>query len=335
MAEEKQAGYEKAAVLLLSLGEDVASEIMKNLDAKEVRLIGNYMSKATKLEPSSVKSVVREFCEIAKSPEGFVFGGEDYLRAVLTKAMGQEKATKIIENLAITTEEKGLEALRWIDPRGIANLIRGEHPQTVALILAHLDADHAGPVVALLPEAMRADVMLRMATIESIPPGVIREIEEVLNKQLQMGGSVVNKKVGGPDVVASVLNYLDRSNESAILSSIEQSSPELAEKIRQMMFIFEDLIHVDDRGIQEILKEAGKDDLVLALKGANEEMKTKVFKNMSERAAQSIKDDIEAKGPVRLSDIEKAQQAILKIAKKLEGEGKIIIGGKGGEDVLV
>jgi flagellar motor switch protein FliG len=168
--------------------------------------------------------------------------------------------------------------LRWIDPRGIANLIRGEHPQTVALILAHLDADHAGPVVALLPEAMRADVMLRMATLDSIQPGVIREIEEVLNKQLQMGGIVVNKKVGGPDVVASVLNYLDRSNESAILSSIEQSSPELAEKIRQMMFVFEDLIHVDDRGIQEILKEAGKDDLVLALKGADEEMKTKVFK---------------------------------------------------------
>jgi len=146
---------------------------------------------------------------------------------------------------------------------------------------------------------------------------------------------VGNKKVGGPEVVASILNFLDRSTESAILGSIEQNSPELAEKIRQMMFVFEDLIHVDDRGIQEILKEAGKDDLVLALKGADEEMKTKIFKNMSERAAQGIKDDMEAKGPVRLSDIEKAQQVLLKIAKKLEEEGKIIIGGKGGEDVLV
>lgn len=335
MAEEKQSGYEKAAILLLTLGEDVASEIMKSLDAKEIRVIGNYLSKSTKLESAQVKAVVKEFFDIAKSPEGFIFGGEDYLRAVLTKAMGQEKANKVIENLAITTEDKGLEALRWIDPRGIANLIKGEHPQTIALILAHLDPDHAGEVVTLLPEVLRSDVMLRVATIESIAPGVIEEIEEVLNKQLQMGGSVINKKVGGPDVVASILNHLDRANESAILGSIEQNQPDLAEKIRQMMFVFEDLIHVDDRGIQEILKEVGKDDLVLALKGAGEEIKSKMFKNMSERAAHAVKDDMEAKGPVRLSDIEKAQQAILKVAKKLEEEGRIVIGGKGGEDVVV
>src|SRR3972149_10656419 len=209
MSEDKYSGYEKAAILLLSLGEDVASEVMKNFEAKEIRVIGNYLSKTNKIDGESVKSVVNEFCDIARSPEGFIFGGDDYLRSVLTKALGNEKATKVMENLAIASEDKGLEALRWIDPRGIANLIRGEHPQTIALILAHLDPDHAGQVVALLPEAMRADVMLRMATIESIPPGVIREIEEVLNKQLQMGGSVVNKKVGGLDVVASVLNYLD------------------------------------------------------------------------------------------------------------------------------
>jgi len=335
MAEEKQSGYEKAAILLLTLGEDVASEIMKNLDAKEIRLIGNYMSKSNKLEPARVKAVVKEFCDIARSPEGFIFGGEDYLRAVLVKAMGPEKANKVIENLAISTEDKGFEALRWIDPRGIANLIKGEHPQTIALILAHLDPEHASQVVALLPDSLRSDVMLRLATIESVAPGVIAEIEEVLNNQLQMGGNVVNKKVGGPDVVAAILNNLDRSNESSIMKSIEQSHPDLAEKIRQMMFVFEDLLHVDDRGIQEILKEVGKDDLVLALKGAGEEIKNKIFKNMSERAAQAIKDDMEAKGPTRLSDIEKAQQAILKVAKRLEDEGRIIIGGKGGQDVLV
>ena len=174
-----------------------------------------------------------------------------------------------------------------------------------------------------------------MATIESIAPGVIKEIEEVLNKELQMGGSVVNKKVGGPDVVASILNHMDRSSESAIMSSIEQNSPELAEKIRRMMFVFEDLMNVDDRGIQEILKEVGKEDLVLALKGTGDELKGKIFKNMSERAAQAIKDDMEAKGPVRVSEIEKAQQAILKVAKRLEEEGKIVIGGKGGEEVVM
>src|SRR3989338_7571244 len=334
MSEDKYSGYEKAAILLLSLGEDVASEVMKNFEAKEIRVIGNYLSKTNKIDGESVKSVVKEFCEIAKFTEVFMFGGEEFLRAVLTKAMGQEKAAKVIENLAIGIEEKGLEALRWIDPRGIANLIRGEHPQTIALILAHLDPDHAGQVVTLLPDAIRGDVMLRMATIESVAPGVIKEIEEVLNKQLQMGGSVVNKRVGGPDVVASILNYMDRASESAILGNIEQNFPEMAEKIRQMMFVFEDLINVDDRGIQEILKEVSKDDLVLAIKGAGDDMKAKIFKNMSERASQSIKEDMESKGPVRVSEIEKSQQAILKIAKRLEEEGKIVIGGKGGEEVV-
>ena len=334
MGEDKYSGYEKAAILLLSLGEDVASEVMKNFEAKEIRVIGNYLSKTNKIDGESVKSVVKEFCEIAKSPEGFIFGGDDYLRSVLTKALGNEKATKVMENLAIASEDKGLEALRWIDPRGIANLIRGEHPQTIALILAHLDPDHAGQVVTLLPDAIRGDVMLRMATIESVAPGVIKEIEEVLNKQLQMGGSVVNKRVGGPDVVASILNYMDRASESAILGNIEQNFPEMAEKIRQMMFVFEDLINVDDRGIQEILKEVSKDDLVLAIKGAGDDMKGKIFKNMSERASQSIKEDMESKGPVRVSEIEKSQQAILKIAKRLEEEGKIVIGGKGGEEVV-
>ncbi|OGW15720.1 MAG: flagellar motor switch protein FliG [Nitrospirae bacterium GWA2_42_11] len=334
MSEDKYSGYEKAAILLLSLGEDVASEVMKNFEAKEIRVIGNYLSKTNKIDGESVKSVVKEFCDIARSPEGFIFGGDDYLRSVLTKALGNEKATKVMENLAIASEDKGLEALRWIDPRGIANLIRGEHPQTIALILAHLDPDHAGQVVTLLPDAIRGDVMLRMATIESVAPGVIKEIEEVLNKQLQMGGSVVNKRVGGPDVVASILNYMDRASESAILGNIEQNFPEMAEKIRQMMFVFEDLINVDDRGIQEILKEVSKDDLVLAIKGAGDDMKAKIFKNMSERASQSIKEDMESKGPVRVSEIEKSQQAILKIAKRLEEEGKIVIGGKGGEEVV-
>ena len=305
MSEDKYSGYEKAAILLLSLGEDVASEVMKNFEAKEIRVIGNYLSKTNKIDGESVKSVVKEFCDIARSPEGFIFGGDDYLRSVLTKALGNEKATKVMENLAIASEDKGLEALRWIDPRGIANLIRGEHPQTIALILAHLDPDHAGQVVTLLPDAIRGDVMLRMATIESVAPGVIKEIEEVLNKQLQMGGSVVNKRVGGPDVVASILNYMDRASESAILGNIEQNFPEMAEKIRQMMFVFEDLINVDDRGIQEILKEVSKDDLVLAIKGAGDDMKGKIFKNMSERASQSIKEDMESKGPVRVSEIEK------------------------------
>ncbi|MCC6544156.1 MAG: flagellar motor switch protein FliG [Nitrospirae bacterium] len=334
MAENQNNGYEKAAILLLSLGEDVASEVMKNLDAKEIRVIGTYLSKANKIEPEKVKTVVKEFHEIATSAESFIFGGEDYVRSVLTKAMGSEKAGKVMENLEISSEDKGLDSLKWIDPRGIANLIRCEHPQTIALILAHLDADHASHVVALLPAAIRSDVMLRIATIEGVSPGVIREIEDVLNKELQMGGSIVEKKIGGPDVVAQILNSLDRSNESEIMSSIEQSHPDMAEKIRKMMFVFEDLMNVDDRGMQEIMKEVGKEDLMMSLKGAGDDLKAKFFKNMSERAAQGLKEDMEAKGPVRISEIEKSQQVILKVAKRLEEEGKIVIGGKGSEEMV-
>jgi len=334
MAENQNNGYEKAAILLLTLGEDVASEVMKNLDAKEVRLIGSYLSKSSKIDSERVRTVIKEFYEIANSPDSFVFGGEDYGRSVLTKAMGSEKAGKVMENLAISSENKGLESLKWIDPRGIANLIRSEHPQTIALILAHLDADHASQVVALLPAAIRSDVMLRIATIEGVSPGVIREIEEVLNHELQMGGNVVEKQIGGPDVVAQILNSLDRSNESTIMSNIEQSHPEMAEKIRKLMFVFEDLINIDDRGMQEIMKEVSKEDLMMSLKGAGDEVKSKFFKNMSERAAQGLKEDMEAKGPIRLSDIEKSQQTILKVVKRLGEEGKIVVGGKGSEELV-
>ncbi|MBI5192426.1 MAG: flagellar motor switch protein FliG [Nitrospirae bacterium] len=335
MAEEKASGFEKAAILLLSLGEDVASEVMKSLEPKEIRMIGNYFSKNNKPEPTSVKAIMKEFCEVAKSPDGLLVAGEDYLRNVLTKAMGQDTADKIIENFAISSEGKGLESLKWIDARSIANLIKGEHPQTIALILVHLDSDHAGQVVTSLPQAIRPDVILRMATIESVSPSVIKEIEEVLTKQLQMGGSVVSKKIGGPEAVAAILNNMDRTSESAIMSSMEQNYPDLVEKIRQMMFVFEDLNKVDDRGIQEILKEVGKEELMLSLKGAGEELKARFLKNMSSRAAQSIKEDMEARGPVKLSDVEKAQQAILKITKRLEEEGKIVLGGKGSEEVLI
>ena len=334
MAENLNNGYEKAAILLLTLGEDVASEVMKNLDAKEVRLIGSYLSKASKIESEKVKSVIKEFHEIANSPDSFVFGGEDYVRSVLTKAMGSEKAGKVMENLAISSDDKGLESLKWIDPRGIANLIKGEHPQTIALILAHLDADQASQVVALLPTAIRGDVMLRIATIESVSPGVIREIEEVLNKELEMAGSVVEKKIGGPDVAAQILNNLDKNNESAILNNIEQNHPELAEKIRKMMFVFEDLINIDDRDMQVIIKEVSKEDIMISLKGSGEEIKLKFFASMSERAVQGLKEDIEVMGPVRVSEIERSQQAILKVAKRLADVGKIVIGGRGSVEMV-
>jgi flagellar motor switch protein FliG len=334
MTEEKLSGYEKAAILLANFGEEVASEVMKYLDAKEIRHIGSYLTKVMKIEPDNTRHVIEEFHNRVASPESLIFGGEDYVRGVLTKAMGAEKASKIMGHLALSSNDRALESLKWVDPRGIFNLIHSEHPQAIALILAHLDPEQTSQVIPLLPEDTRADVCLRMASVGGVPQSVVKEIEEVLNKQLQSATPLVNEELGSPDLVAQVLNLMDRSNESMIMAKIEQANPELAEKIRRRMFTFEDLIQMDDRGMQELLKEINKEELILAMKGAGDELQAKIYKNMSERAAQAMKEDIEAKGAVRLSEVEKAQQMILKTAKRLEEEGRLVLGGKSAEEMV-
>ncbi|MFQ5779779.1 MAG: flagellar motor switch protein FliG [Nitrospiria bacterium] len=328
----KLSGFDKVAILLMKLGEDAASEVMKGLDSKHLRQIGARISSQSNIPMEDIEAVLKEFSEKART--SLNIEGKDYIQKVLVKALGQEKATQVMHGFS-REEEEGLERLSRMDPKSIANIIRDEHPQTVALILTHLDANQSSEVLSHLPEDLRADIIVRMATLEDIPHGVMQEIDAAIQSELDMIGTASGRKVRGVKLVADILNQTDKSSEEAILASISQGQQELAEQIRQLMFVFDDLADLDDRGMQELLKEVNKEELGLALRAVKEAVKEKIFKNMSERAVQLLQEDMEAKGPVKLTDVEKTQLDILKTAKRLEEEGKIVIGGKGGGDVMV
>lgn len=331
---KKLSGYEKTAIFLMTLGEDIAAEIMKNLDPKEIRLIGNIISRLSDVPQEEVDAVLTEFSENAEGGYGLSLEGKDYIQKVLTKALGNEKATRVMENLHVA-EEGGIETLKWMDPRNIAAIIRNEHPQMIALILTHLETDQSGQILMQLPPALRSDVLLRMGTLEEIPPGIMKEVSEILKTELSRVGTTAGQRVGGINLVADILNKMDQAAEQQVMDKISQANAELADQIRQLMFVFDDLIKLDDRSMQEILKEVAKEQLAVALKAAKEEIKEKIFKNMSARAAQILKEDMESMGPVKLSDVEKNQMMILTIVRKLEEEGRVVVPGKGEGEVLV
>lgn len=332
MAAKKHRGYEKAAIFLMSIGEDAAAEIMKNLEAKDIHKIARVMPRLENLLVAEIDAVIGEFHE--SFGEGRVHGGEDYMKTVLSKAVGNEKAKTILDKVG-ADDEGALETLKWLDAKTIANFAKGEHPQTVAIILAHLEPDHAASVISVLPGYMRSDVMLRVATLESVQPEMLRELDTALQGAISTRASHSSSIAGGVNAVALILNNLDSATEGSLMGDIEGSNPDLAAQIQKLMFVFSDAVEIDDRGIQMILKEVGNDELVLALKTAGDELKNKILKNMSERAAQMLREDMETLGPVKLSDVEKAQQNILKIIRRLEQEGKIVIGGKGGEELVL
>lgn len=332
MAAKKHRGYEKAAIFLMSIGEDAAAEIMKNLEAKDIHKIARVMPRLENLLVAEIDEVIGEFHE--SFGEGRVHGGEDYMKTVLAKAVGNEKAKTILDKVG-ADDEGALETLKWLDAKTIANFAKGEHPQTVAIILAHLEPDHAASVISVLPEYMRSDVMLRVATLESVQPEMLRELDTALQGAISTRASHSSSIAGGVNAVALILNNLDSATEGSLMGDIEGINPDLAAQIQKLMFVFSDAVDIDDRGIQMILKEVGNDELVLALKTAGDDLKNKILKNMSERAAQMLREDMETLGPVKLSDVEKAQQNILKIIRRLEQEGKIVIGGKGGEELVL
>ncbi|OQW45513.1 MAG: hypothetical protein A4C66_07195 [Nitrospira sp. HN-bin3] len=322
-------GEQKAAILLRAIGEEAAAQVMKQLDPKEIKKLGTFMNGTAQISRDEEEAVISDF-QAASAAGGVQFQGKEFIRSVLTKALGPEKAARIIESMARKTYP-GLEALKWVDAKTLVQMLKVEHVQTVAVILAHLESEQAGQVLAGLPEAMRSDVALRLATMDEVQPDVLEELSLSLQETLMASSGLGTQSLGGPEVMAEILTRMDKANEGTIMGRIAEKSQPLADSIRALMFVFDDIIKLDDRGIQELMKEISKEDLPVALRGANPDVKAKFFKNMSSRAAEMLKEDMENRGPVKVSDVEKSQQNILKVCRKLEEEGRIVIAGAGEE----
>jgi flagellar motor switch protein FliG len=323
-------GYEKAAIFLTAVGEQAASEILKHLDSDVIGKVSSYMTKKSKGSRNDVENIFKEASEMI-STGNVQLGGEEYVKKILSKGLGTEDAQKILE---MVEKENPLDSLKWVSPKQLANFLVGEHPQTIALILCFLEPDRAAEIMTTLPEQLRSDVAMRVASTERIPESALADIEEVLRVQLDVGKGKDSMTFQGTKLIAEILNQCERSMESSILEAMEEEDTELATAIRELMLVFDDLEKIDDKGIQGILKEVSTEDLSLALKSASGGLKEKIFNNMSQRAVKILKEEIETKGPVKVSDVEKAQRNVVAIARKLEEEGTIIIAGKGGEEMV-
>lgn len=331
-------GPQKAAILFLSLGEDIASEVLKNLEDHEIQKITSYMTQLTNISPEDMQMVLDEFCHRTSSGAISPKEGENYIKRVIAKALGERRADEIIKEIdsGFKGDRPSFHAsIRKLDPKALAVLISNEHPQVISVILAHLPSERAAQVVTLLPESLRMEVIFRFSRTESITAEVLEVIDEILQKKLGSIGSKERQNLGGVQKVADVLNQMDKASQEFLLEQLGEREPTLADEIRQLMFSFEDLTLLDNRSIQTLLKEISNQELAMALKAASEAIKNLFFKNMSERAANMLKEDMEVMGPVRLKDVESTQQNIVRSARKLEQEGKIIIRGRGEDDVLV
>ncbi len=327
-------GAQKAAIFLMTVGEGPATEIMKHLGPREVQKIGVAMSALELVSPSNVSTAVSEFMQLVRQHTGIGIGNEEYIRTVLFNALGEEKASSMIDRILLSGQTKSLESLKWMDPRAVVEMIRFEHPQIIAIVLAYLDSDQSAAVLSLLPENSHADLLMRVATLDGIHPAAMKELNDMLELQLRGGAGGAQSSMGGVKCAAEILNFVDRGVEAKINEQIVETDADLATRIQDLMFTFENIIDIDDRGIQTLLREVSTDNLVLALKGTDDVIKDKVFKNMSQRAAEMLRDDLESRGPVKLSDVEGAQKEILGIARRLADEGTISLGGGGAEAMV-
>jgi flagellar motor switch protein FliG len=333
---EKLSGVEKAALLLLSLGEANAGEIMRRLDDKEVQLLGQRISRLDVVPTKQLATILEEFYRMMEAPEALVVRGDQFFKNTISRTMDSKRQQDLIDNLDLDTTPEFFTKIKKLDSRTVASYLRNEHPQTVALVLAHLERAQAGAVLSQFPENLQMEVVRRIANLDQVSPAIIEEIDTALKDEISLVEEVGGRVIGGAQSVAEILNQMERSVETSILKRLEEEDYEaLAEDIRRYMFTFEDLLGVEDRGIMSLLKEVNTQELALALKAASDDLKEKFYRNMSTRASEMLKEELEIMGPARLRDVEGAQQKIIQTAKRLEAEGQMVLAGKGSEDVFV
>ncbi len=327
-------GAEDAAILLMSLGEESAAAVFRHLSPKEVQKVGETIARMRAVPRDRVDSVLERFGAIAAGQSTLVPDSDEYVRAVLRKALGDEKAELLLDRITHSGDVSGIESLKWMEPNSVAELLHNEHPQITAAILVHLDFDHASAVLKCLPERQRNEVLLRVATLDGIQPAALKDLNEVMSKVLSGGDRVRKSALGGVKTVAAMINLLGASVETSVLDFMRDADNELAQQIMDNMFSFDDIAKIDDKGIQALLKEVQSESLVIALKGAPPGLRDKIFANMSTRAAETLREDLESRGPVRVSEVEAEQKELLKIVRRLADEGQIVLGG-GADDAFV
>jgi flagellar motor switch protein FliG len=328
-------GLQDAAILLMCIGEEEAAEIFKFLSPKEVQKLGETMAGLKTVPRERIDSVLTRFATSKDEQFSLVSDTDAFISQVLRKALGDEKAGMLLDRILQGRDVSGIEALKWMDPGSISELLRNEHPQIIASILVHLERDHAAAVMKHMGERQRNDVLLRIATLDGIQPQALQELNEVLSKVLAGGEKLKKATLGGTKTAAEILNFLGSAVETSAVEAIRESDNDLAQKILDQMFTFDNLNDIDDRGIQALLREIQSESLIVALKGADQALREKILKNMSSRAAEMLREDLEAKGPVRLSEVEAEQREILKIVRRLADEGQLQLGGKGGDDAFI
>jgi flagellar motor switch protein FliG len=329
-----RSGVEQAAILLLTLGEQDAAQVLKHLSARDVQRVGAAMAQLSGISREEVTQVLGDFSTVVDQQTPFGIDSNDYVRKVLLEALGTDKANTVIDRILGGRSSRGLESLKWMEAKSVADMLRHEHPQIIAIVLSYLESDQSAQVLAALPEVVRPDIVLRIATLDGVHPSALNELDEVLEKQFSGSSGSKSSGIGGPKVAAEILNLVGAASEGKIIEEINKADEALGQKLQDLMFVFDDIIEVDDRGMQELLREIPGDKLILALKAASEDLKTKFFKNMSERAATMLKDDLESKGPVKLSEVEAAQKEIIVTARRMADEGRLQLGGKGGEEYV-
>jgi flagellar motor switch protein FliG len=330
-----EAGLENAAILLMSLGEEEAANVFRHLEPREVQRLGETIAKMKTITRDKVDSVLEKFAGVAATQSSLVPDTDAYVKSVLKRALGDDKAELLIGRILQTSDIGGIERLKWMDASAVAELLRQEHPQIVATILVHLEQDQAGAVLQLFPERARNEVLIRIASLDGVQPEAMQDLNDVLS-QLLAGGTAKPKRasLGGVKAAAEIINLLGTPVETSVLDFIREADAELAQQIQDNMFTFDDLMRLDDKGIQALLKEVQSDSLVVALKGATPELRERIFKNMSSRAAETLKEDLDSRGPVRLSEVENEQKELLKVVRRLAEEGQLVLSSGGGDDFV-